>query len=1601
MDDLLVAVYETKSVSVFYRGADGSLPSYPSYNISLTRSPLRISVADVFGTGDEQIIILEEKLNILDSDYIAIYNRTTDYSFDRIINRTPPTNAVDFAISDLNGDTYPDIAIACQGSNPTTNPGRIEIRLGPFYSDYVTFLSGNGTNSVVVGDFNTDGSPDIAVANYYDCNVRIYYAPFFDAMSSDLILSVDENPSDLASGRLDSDSKVDLVVSTINPSPINPSTLKIFLQGSSQLSVSENYLISLDDDPSAILIADLNYDSKDDILLLSMEESIALGYFQGDTSPIWDSINDFIIPVSRGPRNACFVDYSQDIAIAGKGYDSSGSSIAIYSTKSFTYSNGNATIWTDVNYEAASLATGDINGDDHEDIVLAYPALNEICYYLSAGGPPNVWPLTYSADEIAIEDLNDDGFDDTITSNRSHDYVRVLFGQTSSPDFFTVVQLDCESNVTDIAIGDMNNDGFPDVIASTLNGSLCIFMSTGAGANFEEARILCPTPGESIASIVVGDFDSDGLDDIAYPRADRAIDILLQPEADSEFSLPADRTLTMDTDPDLTCLWSGDITGDGRDDLVAMRPSDPKMYLFRQDDFITAPHPFTTLDLPEVPSFVSVTDVTDDGHADVLAIFDSADLVFLYKQSGSSLPSSPSMVFVTGAYPVWAGLGDGNDDHRGDLLVVDSVSHSISVWVQNNFAPTVYAGGPYTTEQGDWHQFNGSCTTGSSELPYMEYRWEFGDGSELDWSRDSAPLHRYMSLGNFTVNVSARDPWGLTDSDSTYIHVTDSVPDVEFTWSPLNPVEGQMVVFEDATESYDEVVLLNWSVDGALFSTGLEHTISTSFDDGIHTVQLTALDSDGSDASVSHTFAVQAADPEMQIIALGIADEGDPVTFTVIIDSWYGGPIDPIASYEWNFSYTGEPFEASETTGTSNTTNHVFGASGISQTYVVAVKVTDIDGDYNISYINIEILDIGPTASFRFSNADPEEGIPFTTIDETYTYDGISTWSWTLTYPDSTYQTWSLNASDMGYIEFVLGNGSYSMQLQVAETDGDSDTFVLDFEVAEIPPLVTLIARPLSSSYLEFQMITLSAQVQSHDEITGFQWDFVSLGAQFIKDASTDSNETTYSYSWIGNYTAKVNVTDADGSYVIAETDIEVIDAGLSASFESDVDVLREDLNRTNELTFDASAIATRFPDISLTTWEFGDGSKEILPGPPSEAITHEYDPIHDYVVNLTLSDDDGNTLIVSKTLLLIQPSIELINPIDDNVIRSGSPIRFILDDDSLPLVSVQYSVDSQPYMDFATLYSIDTSDWTDGAYSLSVRAEDKDGNIAVKDDIEIRIDDTSPTVEVLWSGISAYGGDKVNISIQVTDDNIDPDSVVLFIKYPGDDSASSLLMRQGTDGRFYALVEMPKRAGTVEFYVHVADLAGNEITTESNYFDVKLHFIDAAWPYLLVAAMIAMVGTGVYFLRESKIAVDETFVIYNDGRMLAHSTRRLKPGMDDQVLSSMFVAIQDFIKDSFKDETSFTLRKLDFGDKSVLIEKGDHLFLAVVLHGKASKKVAKKMKDVLDSIEDEFSTTLVDWDGDFDQVRGVTDMVSRLYSKAPTLPSILLPSLLNRKKET
>jgi PKD repeat protein len=1593
--DLIVAVSQAKEISIFYRLPSGTFPSIPSLNISLERNPIAVRTLDAFAVGIPQIAVLERRNNASDMDYLQLFNITAGgTAYSQVISRMLYENPIGFVVGELTGDIYPDVTIAYEGPDPSNLSGFIEVKIGPRFSTGFQIGSGKGTDCIANGDFNGDTLLDVAVCNRYDRNVMVFHEPLSLGMPPSRILSVDGSPTALAKGKLDSDSFDDIVVATNSPS-----ALHFYFQGLGNISETELYNRSLGFSPSGVVTGHLNNDSRDDVLVLSQQNSLAAGFYQNPTSPIWKSVPDFIFPTGDSPRSALIGQLDgtagNEIAIASARSDWSGSSIGLYSrSQSNGFSNSNLTIWTNSTYEASAFDLGDINGDLTNDLILLVPALNSFAFMLDCAGDWQVVPLGYAPTKLVVKDVNDDGICEVVTSNSLLSDITISSWNSSEPSFFTSRALGCAGTVRDFEFGDFDDDGLIDLAVATAVGDLEVFYNDGLASAYSSRIDISVGASGTSSNLAVGDFNGDSKADVAVTLPSRRVGILLQNESGAPLALPFNMILQASAGLDFDKIWSGDLTGDGRADIAAMRPSDSSLYLFDQVDFETAPHPSVLLTFPEMPIFASIVDVTDDGFSDVLAIFGSADLLFLYKQDSGLLPTSPSMTFVCGGKPSCALIGDATQDHKAELLVSDSSSHSISVFEQANFAPIAHAGGPYTTMQGDLLRFNGSVTTGISELPFIEFNWDFGDGtSPTGWIKDSRPVHAYADVGNYTATLTVKDPFGMTDIDQAVVNVSDSIPHVDFTWTPLNPKEGETVTLNDTTVSYDPVVEYDWMVDNVTVSAGLIRTLTMEFDDGVHDVTLTAHDSDGSVANISKSFYVSAMNPELALYASGVVSEGDDVNISVAVDSWHNGPVDSIVLYEWDYSYNGISFLTDEETGTSNYTHHSFRASGTSQVYTVAVRATDIDGDWNLSAINIEVLDIGPTSSFSLSTPDPMEGIPFTFQETVVTWDGIQDWLWNLTYANGTQVSYpynpQANGTAMVYTEFVLGNGDYVMSLQVTEPDGDTDIFDLAFTVREIPPFIELITLPYRTPinwYREFERVDFSAIITSYDPVVSYEWDFDAPGAQFISDQQTTQNFTHYGYNWTGNFTAKVRATDSDGSWAIQIVDIEIVDTALTGSFSDYVEVLRSDPNQTSRITFDATALAIAYPDISNTLWEFGDEARELITAPPSIPMVHTYDPIRNYEANITVTDDDGNNLVLRTTLLMIEPTLTLDYPTGDRVVRSGTNIKFLVDDDARPLVSVKYAINGGAFVDFVTLYAINTTGWPDGNYSIDVRAEDKDGNIAFLRGAVIYIDDMSPTFTITTPANSVYGGNKLNISANISDPHVDPSTVMLYVKFPGDSNYSLMPMEGAGESVYYRLVEVPMRSGEIEYYVYAMDLAGNSAHSQTYSVQVKLRFIDVAWPYMLGLAILAAVGTGAYFLREVNIAVDETFVVYNDGRMLAHSTRRLKPGMDDQVLSGMFVAIQDFIKDSFKDETSFTLRKLDFGEKSILIEKGKYLFLAVILHGKASRKVASKMKRIVDEIEERFAFHLIDWDGDLEKFRGLNDNVKRIYSKSPLL---------------
>ena len=132
------------------------------------------------------------------------------------------------------------------------------------------------------------------------------------------------------------------------------------------------------------------------------------------------------------------------------------------------------------------------------------------------------------------------------------------------------------------------------------------------------------------------------------------------------------------------------------------------------------------------------------------------------------------------------------------------------------------------------------------------------------------------------------------------------------------------------------------------------------------------------------------------------------------------------------------------------------------------------------------------------------------------------------------------------------------------------------------------------------------------------------------------------------------------------------------------------------------------------------------------------------------------------------------------------------------------------------------------------------------------------------------------------------------------------------------------------------------------------------------------------------KTIIDEVFLIYKDGRLIKHFTRRIKPDVDQDILSGMLTAVQDFIRDSFRGESG-DLNHMQFGRFQILMGNGRFITVAAVLMGDEIEPFRPQIIKAIDQMEADYEIILRDWDGDVEQLnvlgRYIMDLIEGRYS--------------------
>jgi len=182
-------------------------------NYQMTWQAAFITTADFNGDGNAD---LATSSGGFPPDGIQVAVRLGDGSggFGPIISVPTGTNLSSIVSADLNGDGWPDLAVA------DFNDNKVALRFNDGNGGFVPGADvpvGNGAREIGIGDFNGDGKKDLAVTNELSNTISIRIGNGLGGFSALSELPAGNDPYALVVSDLDNDGDDDILISNIYP----------------------------------------------------------------------------------------------------------------------------------------------------------------------------------------------------------------------------------------------------------------------------------------------------------------------------------------------------------------------------------------------------------------------------------------------------------------------------------------------------------------------------------------------------------------------------------------------------------------------------------------------------------------------------------------------------------------------------------------------------------------------------------------------------------------------------------------------------------------------------------------------------------------------------------------------------------------------------------------------------------------------------------------------------------------------------------------------------------------------------------------------------------------------------------------------------------------------------------------------------------------------------------------------------------------------------------------------------------------------------------------------------------------------------------------
>ncbi len=496
--------------------------------------------------------------------------------------------------------------------------------------------------------------------------------------SSSGTYAVSPTPRQILVTDIENDGDLDLVSISRFANSIPNKLAVLRNDGSGGFGTAQLYAGGGFSDPDHAAVGDLNLDGFVDLAIANSNNGTVEILFNQGTGNLGPPIEYEVDGgTSSGPGSIAIVNV----------FGNSAPELAIIASQPFILimkNNGEGSFLEYDDYFSGTglkqVASGDLDGDDDVDFVVANEGSEDVAVFLNLGNREVSKVANYFGDfentSVCLADMDaDDDLDIVVGGNR---VVSVLFNNGKA-SFVSGQQYLIDSTSEGVAAGDLNGDSLPDAVSTNGFNEIAVLINAGSGSL--EQPTYYPAGGNGPSSVALEDLDLDGDLDVVLTNQHTNVSVLRN-NGNGVFA-PAE-TMIAGLRPIEADL--GDINGDEFPDLVVANEDSHDVSVFVNDGTgsFGPQNRFSVGGM--FPKDVKICDMNEDGINDlVVANTGSNDIAILPGLGGGEF--GQRRWFYNTNSPLSLAVVDFDSDQRLDILTGNLRNNNISLMWQNCAEP--------------------------------------------------------------------------------------------------------------------------------------------------------------------------------------------------------------------------------------------------------------------------------------------------------------------------------------------------------------------------------------------------------------------------------------------------------------------------------------------------------------------------------------------------------------------------------------------------------------------------------------------------------------------------------------------------------------------------------------------------------------------------------------------------------------------------------------------------------------------------------------------------------------------------------------------------